>query len=82
MANFTPVDLPQGSMQADPTQFSTGGTAETSSTTETLPAGAGITDLPKPLLDAILTAIAQQICSQSQHSTDRIKTLLRESEQR
>jgi hypothetical protein len=46
-----------------------------------LPAGAGIDQLPQPVLDAILQSMAQQICSASQNSTERIKEILRNQEQ-
>ena len=47
----------------------------------TIPAGAGVDQLPKPLMDAILQAMAQKICTDSQHSTDRMKQILKEQEQ-
>jgi hypothetical protein len=49
-------------------------------TQATLPAGPGIDQLPKPLLDAIMYAMAQQSCQRTQRSTEKMKEILREEQ--
>lgn len=71
VSNVTPAISPQEPIQVNDTTDIMQGT---------IPAGAGVDQLPKPLLDAILQALAQQICSASQDSTERIKEILKEQE--
>lgn len=47
----------------------------------TIPAGGTVSQLPQPLVDAIMQCIAQQVCQDSQDSTDRIKAILQEQEE-
>ena len=61
----------------EPTQVNS-----TDATQGTIPIGSGTDQLPKPVLDAILQSIAQQICSRSQDSTERIKKALRDAEEK
>ncbi len=70
-----------GVMPAVPPQEPIQTNANVDVTQGTIPAGAGVDQLPKPLMDAILQAMAQKICTDSQHSTDRMKQILKEQEQ-
>lgn len=54
----------------------------TSTTTAAVGGGGTIGSLPKPLVDAICQSIAYNVCSASQRSNDRLRDILKESEQR
>jgi hypothetical protein len=77
MTDVSGVETPAPLQEA--TQVSA---TENTEMSTTIPAGSGLSQLPKELTDAIMMAIAQRVCHESQAWTDKIKKILREAEQK